>query len=174
MDKYREFIKTKFAGKKECQSLIDIYNDRSYIEYHVKPDSNGMGVSQDYVDFEYEDLPTMYEKVRAAIISANINAGWNFNLTDFHQPLRISKYEAGYSHDWHLDYVSTDKSKVAFSCLLNSDFVGGQFQALEVKVPPISVGEAVIFPAYHGHRVTEVTSGTRLVLLAWYTGPRFV
>lgn len=170
----REIKKIKFIPKRECNDLIDLYHQYEPQQYAVAPDANGLGVKQDHVDFGYDTAPDLYERVRAAINDANAAAGWNFVLTDFYQPLRISRYKRGYSHDWHTDYTSKDASKVAFSCLLNDGFEGGQFQALEVKPITMRPGDAVIFPAFHGHRVTRVTKGERYVLLAWYTGPRFI
>jgi PKHD-type hydroxylase len=131
----------------------------------------GSDVLQDIYDLPWED--TLHDKLWNSISGHNTHR-WNFNLTGWHQPLRVARYGVGYFQDWHVDYTDTDSSKLAFSIPLTSGHEGGQLQLLDCEEQPkAEIGRAIVFPAFHGHRVTPVTSGVRYALLGWATGPRF-
>lgn len=171
---YKLFVKDKVFSAEQSRKIIDIFESKSDPYFYNIITRTGNRVMQEQVDLERDDYPDIYKVVESSIVKCNAVANWNFELTDFQQRIRIAKYTRGYRHDWHVDYLDSDTSKIAFSCLLNNDFDGGSLELLEHFQPiKIRVGEAVLFPAYHGHRVTPVKRGTRYVLLAWYTGPRF-
>ena len=48
--------------------------------------------------------------------------------------------------------------------------VNGEFETQTVK---LERGDILIFPSMVSHRVTEVTSGNRNVLVAWAWGPPY-
>jgi PKHD-type hydroxylase len=171
---YPMYVQRHLMTADKCRRLIGIAEATSaWMEYTVEQDQLGNGVRQ--LTFDLRDAA--FRKVSDSLLLtlADLNdETWHFNLTGWRQPLRIVKYLPGYRHDWHTDYTSTDSSKLAFSMPLSADYSGGELQILEAERIVQRVGQAIVFPAFHGHRVTEVIAGVRYVLLGWLTGPRFV
>lgn len=172
MNQYKTFIKTKLFTFKECDETIDLFHQTDKVYYNIYT-HQGTKVSSLQADISPKQSSMLYEKTKSAILQANIDAGWNFDLTDWHQPLRISEYGRGNRHDWHTDYSVNDKSKIAMSCFLGGDYEGGGLELQDEKQVKLRRGEAIFFPAYHSHRVLPITKGKRYVLLGWFTGPRF-
>lgn len=168
MAKYKHFVTRQFLGERQSDHLIK--------DLEVRKDLiTAERVGQVYWDIPYTDpdYTWLYEKCMGLADMVNF-AHWNFDITGWQQPLRISKYYEGKSMDWHLDHIDTDESKLAFSVALNTDYEGGEFELIDTDMPTLKVGQGIVFPAYHAHRVKPVTSGTRYVLLGWLTGPRFI
>lgn len=109
---------------------------------------------------------------------ANSIAGWGFEINGA-QDTQISRYADGGFYDWHndanLNEPNNSQRKLTFVMLLNdpSDFEGG---ALEfgggVEKPALKKGSILVFPSFHQHKVTPVTSGVRYTAVCWATGPR--
>lgn len=149
--------------------------DATWGRHEIEADTgkNMNGVKQDIIDLKEDEWDDIYHLVETMVRGVN-RLNWQMKLTGFAQPIRVARYTPGFSHDWHLDYMPHDGSKLALSAPLNTGYEGGELQLMDVPPFDIPRGSAVVFPAYHAHRVTEVTSGVRFVLLAWFTGPRFV
>lgn len=172
------YVDRNTLSPERCAELVKIFEESSPEEYHVPLDQNGLGAHQWYLDLDvtderFEDLYTILYNVVWDTNDDPNKAGWDFDLDDWHQPLRISRYYRGYAHDWHTDYTADDGSKVAISLVLNEGFIGGELDLLETEHITQMMGDAVLFPAFHGHRVREIQFGVRYVLLGWYGGPRF-
>lgn len=117
---------------------------------------------------------------------------FNFNLSGY-LDVQFSEYESSKNknkYDWHMDTLFTDSfsyyktnvvgialRKLSISVVLNQqdiDFVGGNFELFSYSIPPLNAGDAIIFPSFLHHRVTEVKKGTRYSLVTWVIGPKFV
>lgn len=172
--KYKKNVVKKFMTEKQAQALVEkikpIFAEKS--ELYAATDAAKYSVKQDIYDLDGPEWDDLYEKVEKFILQTN-DVHFKFELGDFAQSLRIARYQPGYSHDWHLDYAPNDSSKIAFSVPLSGGFKGGEFQMLDIGTVPLGIGQAVVFPAFEAHRVTEVTKGERWVLLGWYGGPAF-
>lgn len=168
------YARREMLSLPQCQKLMDtVESEGSWRDYDVAPDQVGNAVRQQFQDLRHPDFRELHDF--ALTFLNRINADhWNFVLDGWQQPLRIARYLPGYRHDWHTDYTNEDASKLAFSMPLNDSYTGGVLQLLESERIDQLPGHAVVFPAFQGHRVTEVTSGVRYVLLGWLTGPRFV
>lgn len=172
---YRHYKVTReVLSPAECSELIRFFEASDWEEYKTAPMATalGLGVRQNLIDLGHtwdglaDTIIDLFQEVNDAI--------WKFDIdAHLHQPLRVAKYLPGFFHDWHTDFNRNDPSKLAISIPLNDSYTGGKFQLLQT--PPINVrpGRGVMFPAYHGHRVTKIESGERYVLLAWISGPRF-
>jgi predicted 2-oxoglutarate/Fe(II)-dependent dioxygenase YbiX len=171
---YKMWHRSALLKPEEAKLLIDEVEGRGlWREYRADADDNGMAVHQWIHDLAVADRGHLYKAVWAAMTVLN-KSFWDFDIRGYQQPLRVARYTAGLSHDWHVDHTPQDRSKLAFSCALNADYEGGDLQILEGgRVDRPQPGEATWFPAFQGHRVTPVTAGTRYVLLGWFTGPRF-
>lgn len=114
---------------------------------------------------------------------ANDNA-FGFDLTALRE-VQFTEYTAEESghYDWHEDLHWREmqramhrKLSVVVQLSDPSTYNGGN---LELKHEPPNVAElrargtVIVFPSFHQHRVTPVTSGLRFSLVAWHDGPKF-
>ena len=106
---------------------------------------------------------------------------WEYDLT-YLKGIQITKYEEGEKYDWHCDYgaeLDTDHTRKLSATLLITDpteFEGGDLQFIDYSgftcVPERTKGTMIIFDSRIPHRVTPVTKGTRISLVAWMLGPK--
>lgn len=125
----------------------------------------------------------IFGKVWGYVTDANIQAGWNFNVTTC-EPFQYTEYSNNQKYDWHIDnrFDEDDVRKLSFTMLLTDDHEGGDFQfelgspgdALRITTISMKKGDLVIFPSYVWHRVTPVKDGTRKSLVGWCRGPQFI
>ena len=115
--------------------------------------------------------------------------GWGFELTVF-EPMQYTVYDGvGAHYGWHTDnYLGPPEDtvrKISFTILLSRprvDFEGGDL-VIEQGSPQLGKsrrakvdlrqGDIVVFPSYHWHKVTPVTSGIRKSLVGWVRGPQW-
>jgi PKHD-type hydroxylase len=174
LDTFQMYVRREMLAPRQCQRLIDtVEADATWQDYELAPDQVGNGVRQQFQDLRHPSFRELHDFTLSFLLRINAE-NWNFVIDGWQQPMRIAKYLPGYRHDWHTDYTGEDASKLAFSMPLNDAYTGGELQLLESERTEQPPGHAVVFPAFQGHRVTEVTSGVRYVLLGWLTGPRFV
>ena len=133
-------------------------------------------------------LGDVWTKVEDAVAMGMKQSGWNVELEKL-EPLQHTTYNAqqgqrGGFYTWHTD--ASDKPyansgmirKISFSIILNTDYIGGNFEfelgspheknRNEVLTPKL--GCAIVFPSFTFHRVTPVTEGTRYSLVGWICG----
>ena len=126
---------------------------------------------------------------------ANQKAGWNFNLNDS-EDCQFTIYNQGQYYAWHTDadeklYKNKEwkglmrKLSVTVSLSNPEDYEGGLLEFDLRNIGEINTsniikckeilprGSIVVFPSYTWHRVSPVTSGTRLSLVQWNLGPGF-
>lgn len=181
--RYRHYVTRRLINKTTCKMLIDWYESEPERITHSEEQNprHMLGRKSSYRDISWSEsvedgeLAALVDRLSDAVDVVNENH-WNFELGDWEQPLRLSKYVPGDFHDWHIDHVIGDGTKLAFSIPLNehTDWDGGLLQLMETEVPAAQLGRGIFFPGYHPHRVTPVTRGVRYVLLGWVSGPRFV
>lgn len=114
---------------------------------------------------------------------ANDNA-FGFDLTHLRE-LQFTEYVASDKghYDWHEDLHWRDMQrmmhrKLSFVLQLTdpASYNGGD---LELRHEPPAAsdlrtqGTVIVFPAFHPHRVSPLTSGRRYSLVAWHDGPKF-
>lgn len=166
------YVTRQLLDPPACAALIGRAEAEADWYEYVVDDTHGY-VRQSIYDLDATAYAHLYERVLKLAYQVN-DESWGFHLDGWQQRLRIARYHPGYMHDWHVDYTTGDASKLTISMPLNDGYEGGELQLLEVdRVEAPGPGHAVFFPAFHGHRVTGVTGGTRYVLLGWLTGPRF-
>jgi PKHD-type hydroxylase len=124
----------------------------------------------------------IYSHLFTLAVVANRERGWNFELEGITPFLQGTRYAAeGREHySWHMDWAPgrTRMRKVTVVVHLTDgdDYEGG---ALEMTngAPPVEAvqraGTCTVFPSFLLHRVTPVTAGTRLGVVAWALGPSF-
>ena len=126
----------------------------------------------------------LFDYLWILINDANQNGKYNFDL-QFIEPLQFTEYSVEQKYDWHVDQLIDRQDehvrKLSFTCLLNSDFEGGELE-LECGSPSnpnrihavdLKAGDIVFFPSYTWHRVKPVTKGIRHSLVGWIQGPEW-
>jgi len=106
---------------------------------------------------------------------------WEYDLT-YLKGIQITKYNEGDKYDWHCDYgaepVSEHTRKLSATLLVTdpNEFEGGDLEIIDYHGNNIkmekSKGTMIIFDSRIPHRVTPVTKGTRISLVAWMLGPK--
>jgi PKHD-type hydroxylase len=112
---------------------------------------------------------------------ANVN-NWEYDLS-YLSEIQITKYTAGGFYTWHCDYGVRDDAykntrKLSASLLVSNpnNFVGGDLEFIGYDgkkiTAPREMGCMTIFDSRLPHRVTQLTSGERISLVAWMCGPK--
>lgn len=106
---------------------------------------------------------------------------WEYDLT-YLKGIQVTKYNEGDKYDWHCDYgaelVSEHTRKLSATLLVTdpNEFEGGDLEIIDYHGNNIkmekSKGTMIIFDSRIPHRVTPVTKGTRISLVAWMLGPK--
>jgi PKHD-type hydroxylase len=111
---------------------------------------------------------------------SQVNAYYRYEITGFHDPLLVSRYEAPGDHfEWHFDNAeintSTRKLSVAVQLSAPDEYEGGALEFHPRGELPFARGRGsvIVFPAYMSHRVSPVTRGSRASLIWWAHGPAF-
>jgi len=111
---------------------------------------------------------------------------YRFNITGFDEPLQYTTYNGreedgeGGHYYWHRDTGGDSPRKLSLVMQLSEpdEYEGGELEILGGNGQILRVdkkkGFIAMFPSYHSHRVTPVTSGVRKSLVVWASGPAFV
>ena len=124
-----------------------------------------------------QDTNWIYDKMDAAVKSAN--KSYQFDLQGF-EPFQIAEYTNGGHYDWHMDLgkglTSTRKLGISLQLSDGDTYEGGDLEFRGGGAPPVAprdIGTMIVFPSFMTHRVTPVTSGVRISLVAWVHGRPF-
>lgn len=131
----------------------------------------------------------VYNLIKPAILTANVNAQWNFTIDGFEQ-CQFTIYKENNYYDWHQDSVHSqpNERKLSASLFLNDgeDYEEGEFEfkyqdgsnkaeakTVTINKTAMKKGSLLVFPSFLYHRVKPVKSGTRHSLVIWSRGPKF-
>jgi PKHD-type hydroxylase len=137
-----------------------------------------------------EPFQWVFEKLDRCV--ETLNARW-FQFDVFgYESIQFTEYtsKGRQQYNWHTDttwsascpdaqtwYVNSRKLSVSVALTQQeSDYDGGNFQIENPEHPitvQLDIGDAIVFPSFMNHRVTAVTRGRRLSLVAWICGPKF-
>lgn len=106
---------------------------------------------------------------------------WEYDLT-YLKGIQVTSYTEGDNYNWHCDYGTEEDSnhtrKLSASLLITdpTEFEGGDLEFIDyhgrtIFAPKIK-GTMIIFDSRLPHRVTPVTKGKRVSLVAWMMGPK--
>jgi len=125
-----------------------------------------------------DDFAWVYERITELAIAANAQM-WNFDLGGYQDDLQYTVYNGGGGHyDWHAD-LGPEMSNRKLSCVIQlsdpKDYVGGDLEINNGSIVqiPKERGLVCFFASFTLHRVTPVTSGKRISLVSWISGPNF-
>lgn len=128
-----------------------------------------------------QDINWLYD--RLAYIVRRLNGQfYQYDLYGFVEDFQFTVYEGTQKghYDWHQDSGPNTEIPRKLSLVLQlsspNDYEGGVLE-LKTNKNDLQVerkkGLITVFPSYQLHRVTPVTSGTRMSLVAWIGGPKF-
>lgn len=170
------FIVPGLLTPDECQKIRAFRQDSVQQEGRVDVSGKKSSIRESTIQwlFPAPETDWIFDRIETAIEKAN--ASYKFDLYGFFQGAQVGTYyENGY-YDWHPDMGggNTSHRKLSISVILSrpDEFAGGdlEFMCVGGKVPRAQ-GVAIVFPSYLIHRVSPVTSGTRISLVSWISGP---
>jgi PKHD-type hydroxylase len=120
----------------------------------------------------------LFERVEQPTKAWNADFGF---VIDHCSMLQLARYRPGQGYQWHADLGIKENSlrKLTTVVMLSPPeaYTGGQlefFKSDEIQQSfPMKAGDAVVFPSWVKHRVTDVQQGERWTLSAWWLGPPF-
>lgn len=161
----------------ECRQVIQLGENLPRTDGRVELGPDAYRVSHIAWIEPRPDNHWLFHKL--AILFAQANRHYGFELTGFIDALQYTKYGAEQHFEWHLD-VGTDRTsarKLSMTLQLSGpqDYTGGEleFVSADTGEEAKQLGSATFFPSYLAHRVSPVRSGVRRSLVAWAYGPAF-
>lgn len=128
------------------------------------------------------DAAWVFERLTGIVLAAN-RQHFQFALTEFAERIQIAMYDADPAghFDWHVDigagpFASKRKLTLVAQLTDASCYAGGRLELNatgQVLTSGTTQGDAILFPSFTPHRVSEVTQGARFSLTTWVHGPAF-
>jgi PKHD-type hydroxylase len=92
-------------------------------------------------------------------------------------PDNPGKYDWHHDVDWAEGRAFHRKLSIVFQLTDPNEYEGGGFQ-FDNRLPQLpdeafNKGSVIVFPSFHKHRITPVTSGLRHSLVTWVEGPHW-
>lgn len=124
----------------------------------------------------------IFERLARLLSSIN-QQSFGFRLDSFQEGAQLIRYDGSElgTYDWHADRgrapaTRTRKLSVSVQITPEAEYQGGRLELNgegTMIEAPASLGTAIVFPSFVLHRVTPVTAGRRIALVAWLHGPAF-
>jgi PKHD-type hydroxylase len=125
----------------------------------------------------------IFDTIFGYIKSANVNAGWNFDIHGM-EDVQLGHYGKKGHYDWHVDAFPPEdgnwQRKLSCSIQLSDEdsYKGGDLIIRtsakgETATMARKKGSVVVFPSFIEHMVTPVTKGERYSAVAWMKGQAF-
>ena len=126
------------------------------------------------ISYLKEDSPKLVRRIISDL--CRLNNPWKLSISKLSNDVRIQRYRKGDYTEAHTDYEPEtgefSKLTVVIPLVEPICWHGGVLQiGNSRKAPSLRAGDAVIFPSFTPHRVTNVLSGERITLSAWMIGP---
>ena len=171
------YIIRGFLTNNECDRILafrDRLAEEEGLVYHEGESHSAIRHSTVQWIFPNSTTAWIFDHIERAITIANRH--YRFDLFGFFQGAQIGTYEIGGHYDWHPDFGTGNSStrKLSLSVLLSdpAGYEGGQLEFRDIRGEcPKERGTAIVFPSFLVHRVAPVTSGSRVSLVSWISGP---
>ena len=164
-----DYVTVDIFTPEECEDIISYVNKKYKLtpgtldkDTTVNPEIRSSKVA--WIRKKDKKMLWVHDRIKDAIMSIN-EEKYNFDVTSS-EKIQFTKYEAGHHYTWHTDmgeYDPSNRRKLSVTVNLtdNTCYDGGNLLLLIMgsqyyTVPP-KIGQAVIFPSYIPHIVTEVT-----------------
>jgi PKHD-type hydroxylase len=164
-----------YANREVCSEILRLANRYDPVPGRLVGDRDGRRNRVRLVPLE-DCTAWLFDLMRGLFLDANQR--YQFDLAGFAEHLHAIEYQPGDHIDWHLDCGARENStrKLAATILLTDpgEFDGGNLSFCAMTdLPAHGIGDAIVFPAFLGHRVEPVRRGTRTILAAWAHGSAF-
>ena len=160
-----------------CEWILKEFDTSNLVSGGVEGSNSKLRSSKiAFIDQEHWISGVLYHYLKMA---NDFNFGYDINGIENPQ---LTEYKEGQYYDWHMDYSPIKGSQSSFRKLSvtvqlsdEKSYGGGELEFLlsNGKLMRASKrrGSITVFDSRTSHRVTEVTSGTRKSLVAWFYGP---
>ena len=176
MSIFELLIATEVFSPPECESIIQMYHDRTYEDGLIQDERADYSARIAQVQHvpPSEENAWVFGRLQGAIVSANQYA-YNFELAGFREGFQFTRYDIGGHYRWHVDLGLEERMdrKLSLTVQLSDEkaYDGGELQFFPNSFQaPKGQGVIAIFPSFVPHRVTPVTRGTRFSLVSWVAG----
>jgi PKHD-type hydroxylase len=170
-------------NKNDCNEIINLCLNNINENIYDKP-ADGPTKTSEVKLCNYRHIRDILSEAHEFVIHIN-KSYYGFDLFEIcdGDVVSINVYDSKKlaSYGWHKDgSPSTEIFDSKLTLLINlsqESYTGGKLQIFtnggEETIEPFSqTGAICIFPSWVPHRVTEVTSGKRISLTQFYTGPK--
>ena len=181
----------KFLSLPEIETVIKAGDA---LELRAGTVGNGGNQNESRLDEDYRCVETgalnnidwLYERIISRVKWAN-DAQYRFTLNGIAEPVGYLRYTtksetqkvAGH-YDWHQDFGGGPHANRKLSLIIQltdpSEYDGCRltlFNDGEWEVPYVEAGDAIMFPSWTPHRVSDIERGVRRALVVWIAGPQF-
>lgn len=183
----------RFLSPPEAKAVSDFMDAQ---ELHAgtigngKSDGSDAHLAADYRTVDTGAVPVkgfewLYSRVLDYVRRAN-DEHYRFVLHGLAEPIGYLRYEpktetrpAGH-YNWHQDFgggvFATRKLSLIIQLSHESDYGGCELTLCDNgpwKVPYKAQGDAIMFPSWAPHMVSDIEWGVRRALVAWIAGPQF-
>lgn len=176
----------------ECDALLAELDGAAWTDGPIELPADARGIATEIRRCAIVEVrqPSLLERLEVFVRAIN-DGLFGFALDGFHaaDPVAAMRYGPGGHFAWHLDNATAGAAtrKLSFTVQLTDPaaYEGGDLE-LAMYAPAFGGagqdayraqirqrGAITIFPAFHLHRVSPVTAGTRTALVGWLHGPRF-
>lgn len=189
------WIHRKFFTPEECRDIIEAcltfpettgtvgHGGEGNVNHSIRSCTNRWIPRSDQ-RFKY-----LFNEIVLEVLEAN-HKTFHFDLSNYPRlsfsNAQFTEYHASSEdhYDWHEDnawvpakgkWTEEDRK---MSCIIQlsegGEFDGGEFQMERCpEFKGLEVGDLLIIPSFHRHKVTPVTRGIRRSLVLWFFGKRF-
>ncbi|NBO29596.1 hypothetical protein EB118_19695 [bacterium] len=107
---------------------------------------------------------------------------YGFNLTGL-EALQYTRYPLNGHYDFHNDILMNKtkycrKLSIVLSLSSLDEYQGGEFNLMPNGINPTQFrfdkGDLIAFPGWVPHKVDPITKGTRITIVSWANGPKFI
>lgn len=168
-------------GPDECDRVVELgarrVRRKGGVDERADLESRDYRVSD--ISWIEPDADAQWLYHRLAVLFAQANAAYGFELLGFVEALQFTCYGPGQYFAWHADIGPGETAcrKLSMTVQLEEPgaYEGGDLQFHGAGAMPIARarGSATFFPSYMAHQVAPVASGLRRSLVAWGYGPSF-
>lgn len=167
----------------ECAKILELWDESKSVEartgadaHEKEPDLSKRKSRLCWLGYN-DQTAWIFNKLFKAVDDAN-TFRFQFDINGFFEHLQLTKYECDGGHyDWHEDsggqQFSIRKLSIVVQLTEPKEYEGGEFEVFGDGKAEKTKGTIFVMPSFVTHKVNPVTSGTRLSLVAWVSGPPF-
>ncbi len=171
-------------SSQEVRAIRELWDEKGVIDAHLtgtEETSFDHSLRKSSINFINPEpsVNWIFERLALAAIEEN-NRRFQFEILGLNEGLQLARYDRSDEFNWHMDFGVglASQRKLSMSVQLSEpdEYEGGDLQFMindQAHNAIRNPGTLIIFPSYVMHRVTPITSGTRMSLVGWVNGMPF-